>query len=367
MKFTCQCSLLRQEIEYASSFASKKNSLSISSNVLLEVSNELLTIKAYDQQMGFISSIPVSVSVPGSTTVFCEKLSNVLRSTEDVEIEVSEDNGILSIHPVDNESFSANMKTIESSRFPELESIDDSLYFSITQRDFIDMIDKTSFAVAGDDNRHFLTGVYMEKKDGRIVMVATDGKRLACVRRQFEQEIPDFRSCIMSVRFLSMVKSIASGEGVLSIAVKEGTVFFRIGNRTIYSALISGNYPNYERVIPKDLEHKCVIRTEDLEKAISFTSIFVDDKSKRIFFDIKEGEIQISGENTDFGDSRQTISCEYSGPDMHITFNSALLHLPVKKIDSEFMKMMFRSESAALIISPEPDKDYLYVLMPMQN
>ena len=156
MKFTCKCSLLRQEIEYASNFASKKNSLSISSNVLLEVSNELLTIKAYDQQMGFISSIPVSVSVPGSTTVFCEKLSNVLKNTEDVDIEVFEDNGILNIRPVDNENFSANMKTIEASRFPELESIDDSLFFSVTQRDFIDMIDKTSFAVAGEDNRHFL-------------------------------------------------------------------------------------------------------------------------------------------------------------------------------------------------------------------
>lgn len=367
MKFTCQCSLLRQEIEYASNFASKKNSLSISSNVLLEVSNELLTIKAYDQQMGFISSIPVSVSVPGSTTVFCEKLNNVLKSTEDVDIEVFEENGILNIRPVDNESFSANMKTIEASRFPELETIDDSLYFSVTQRDFIDMIDKTSFAVANEDSRHFLTGVYMEKKEDRIVMVATDGKRLACVKRQFEQEIPDFRSCIMSVRFLSMVKSIATGEGLFSIAIKEGTVFFRIGSRTIYSSLISGNYPNYERVIPRNLEYKCLIRTTDIEKAISFTSIFVDDKSKRIFFDIKEGEIEISGENTDFGDSRQTISCEYSGPEMHITFNSSLLHIPVKKIDSEFMKMMFRSESAALTISPEPDKDYMYVLMPMQN
>ena len=344
MKFTCKCSLLRQEIEYASNFASKKNSLSISSNVLLEVSNELLTIKAYDQQMGFISSIPVSVSVPGSTTV-----------------------GILNIRPVDNENFSANMKTIEASRFPELESIDDSLFFSVTQRDFIDMIDKTSFAVAGEDNRHFLTGVYMENKEDRLVMVATDGKRLACVKRQFEQEIPEFRPCIMSVRFLSMLKSISTGEGVLSLAVKEGLIFSRIGDRTIYSALIAGNYPNYEKVIPKNLEYKCVVRTEDLEKAVSFTSIFVDEKSRRIFVEISNEKIDISGESTDIGDSRQSISCEYSGPDIRITFNSSLLHLPIKKIDSEFMKIMFRSESAALTISPEPDKDYLYVLMPMQN
>ena len=77
---------------------------------------------------------------------------------------------------------------------------------------------------------------------------------------------------------------------------------------------------------------------------------------RRIFVEISNEKIDISGESTDIGDSRQSISCEYSGPDIRITFNSSLLHLPIKKIDSEFMKIMFRSESAALTISPEPDR-----------
>ena len=91
MKFICQSSVLRSEIELANSFSSSKNSLSISSNVLLEAGNDALSIKATDQKMGFSSAISVSVQVPGETTVYCEKLSQLLKNIPDTEIEVSDD------------------------------------------------------------------------------------------------------------------------------------------------------------------------------------------------------------------------------------------------------------------------------------
>ena len=289
MKFKCSGKVLRQEIEYANNFSSSKNSLSIISNVLLEASNDMLTIKASDNNVGFKSSIPVSVIVPGSTTVFCEKLSAMLKNIPDVDLDITEENGLLNISPSDKGSadFTVNIKTIDASKFPELETVDDDSFFSITQRDYFDMIDKTSFAVADNDTRHFLTGVYMEKKDGKLVLVATDGKKLACVRRAFEQDIPDFTPAIMPVRFLTLMKSIGTGEGVFSIAVKEGTMFARIGSRTIYTSLISGAYPNYERVIPSDLENSLTMKTEDLEKAITLISILAENTAMKISVEVR--------------------------------------------------------------------------------
>ena len=369
MKFTCSSSILKQEIEYANNFSSSKNSLSITSNVLLDASNDILTIKATDQKMGFSSTIPVSVIVPGATTVFCEKLSAVLKNIPDVDIELSDDEGVLKIIPVEKTSsidFAINIKTIDASKFPEMESIDDEEYFTIAQRDYFDMIDKTSFAVADNDSRHFLTGVYMEKKEGRLVMVATDGKKLACVRRYFEQEIPDFTPAIMPVRFLTLMKSIGTGDGVFSIAVKEGTMFARIGSRTIYSALISGAYPNYEKVIPVSLDNSLVMKTEDLEKAITLISILAENNSKRIFLTLKANEVIVSGENTEFGDSKQGLSCDYNGPENTISFNFAVLQTPIKKMDSEFFRLRYTSPLNAMIFFPEPERDYLFVLMPMQ-
>lgn len=368
MKFKCSGKVLRQEIEYANNFSSSKNSLSIISNVLLEASNDMLTIKASDNNVGFKSSIPVSVIVPGSTTVFCEKLSAVLKNIPDVDLDITEENGLLNISPSDKGSadFTVNIKTIDASKFPELETVDDDSFFSITQRDYFDMIDKTSFAVADNDTRHFLTGVYMEKKDGKLVLVATDGKKLACVRRQFEQDIPDFQPAIIPVRFLNLIKTIGSGEGVFSIAIYEGKMFVKIDSRLIYSSLITGNYPNYEKVIPKNLEHSLVMKTEDIEKAITLISILAENNSKRIFITLHANEMTVSGENTEFGDSKQDLPCEYNGPENTISFNFAVLQNPIKKMGSEMFRLMYTSPLNAMVFTPEPEKDYLFVLMPMQ-
>ena len=367
VKFVCQSSALRAEIEIANSFASSKNSLLISSNVLLEASNDALTIKASDQKMGFSTIIPISVMIPGATTVYCEKLSQLLKNTPDTEIEVSEENGVLIIKPADgSNSFLINIKTIEASKFPELIDIDESLYFSLTQRDFFDMIDKTSFAVADEDSRHFLTGVYMEKKDDDLVLVATDGKRLSYVCRHFEQVLPDFMPAIIPTKFLAQMKSIGTGEGLFSIGVREGFIFAEIGNRTIYSSLIQGPYPAYEKVIPKGLDNVCILKKADAEKAISLISILVESKSKRIYVDLSENLITFSSENTEFGESKQSLPASYTGPDVRMSFNCQLLLTPIKKIDSDFMKIMFNKPSSAMIFTSEPEKDYLFVLMPMQ-
>lgn len=368
MKFICQCQSLRQEIEYAMIFSTQKNSLSITSNVYLENTGDSLTIKATDGKMSFISTIAVNTIVPGSTTVFCEKLVAVMKNIPDGEIELSEEGGKLTIRPTEGESnININLKTMDPSKYPEIQSCNENLFFSLPQKDYAEMIDKTAFAVSEDNARFFLTGVYMEKKDEKLVLVATDGRRLAYISRSFEQEIPSFPSVIIPVKFLQSFKSISSLEGVFSIAIDGDTIFARIGERTISSSLISGNYPNYERVIPKNLSYVCKMKVSDMERAIALNSVLIESKSKRIFVDLNTEGVMVSGENTDFGDSKQIIPCEYDGPTAKISFNCSLLLPTVKKIESEFFKISYNTPTAAMIFAPEPEKDYLFVLMPMQN
>ncbi len=367
MKFICPCSALRDEIEYANSFAGRRNSLSITSNVYLSTANDELLIKASDQSFGFSSAIEVNTIVSGATTVFCDKLYALLKSMPDVDIEVSYNDGSITIKPIDEKiDFKASIKTIDADKFPELEAIDDSFYFTIAQREYFDMIDKTIFAIASkDDTRYFLTGVYMEKKDDKLVMVGTDGKRLSCVRRSFEHEIPDFQPVIINDRFLHLLQSIGTGDGVFSIAADDGKIFAKIGNRTIYAPIIVHNYPNYERVIPQNLENFCVVRTDEAIKAISIASIFVESKAKKIFVNIKEGKMSINSDGSDYGESSQSINCSYTGPESTFSFNYDLLLDQLKRVDSEYFRISFRTPSSALTISPDPEKDYIFVLMPM--
>lgn len=367
MKFICSCESIRQEIEYAIYFSAQKNALAIQSNVLLDNSNDLLVIKSTDGKVGFTSSIAIQTIVPGKTTVFCDKLLAVLKTMPSGNLEFSDEDKKLTIRPLESTmNINVNLKTIDASNFPELMSVDESLYFTLPQKDFNDMVDKTSFAVADDQNRKYLTGVYLEKRDKRLNMVATDGRRLAYVYRSFEQDIPEFPPAIIPVRFLQLLKTISLNEGIFSLAITPTNIFAQVGNRVIYSSLIVDNYPNYQRVIPKELQYDCKMRVDDLEKAISLISILVESKSKRIFVDLNTDGVMLSGENNEFGDSKQIIPCEYSGPEAKISFNFNLLLTPIKKMDSEYLKISYNTPTAAMIMSPEPDKDYLYVLMPMQ-
>ena len=119
MKFICQCQNLRQEIEYAMSFSTLKNSLSITSNVYLENNGDILTIKATDGKMSFISTIAVNTIVPGATTVFCEKLVAVMKNMPEGEIEISEEGGKLTIRPTEAETnININLKTMDASKYP---------------------------------------------------------------------------------------------------------------------------------------------------------------------------------------------------------------------------------------------------------
>lgn len=367
MKFICSCESIRKEIELAVSFTSVKNSLSVTSNVLLENQNDMLTIKAQDGKLSFVSTIPVSTIIPGATTVFCSNLNEVLKNLPDEDMEFSEEEDKLNIRPVSSNKINTKLKTLDASKFPEINNVDESLYFSIPQKAFSDMADKTSFAVAEETTRFFLTGVFFEKKDEKVVMVATDGRRMAYIENTFEQEIPDFPPSIIPVKFLSLLEKISSGEGLLSLAMTNDTIYAKVNDRTISSTLIAGPYPNYERVIPSSLEYECRISSSDMASSISLTSIFTEIKSKKIFVDINVEGVMISSENNEVGDSKRLIPCEYNGPSMKLSFNSGLLLPTIKKINTEYLKIKLQTQNGAMIFSPEPESNYFYVLMPMQG
>ena len=140
-----------------------------------------------------------------------------------------------------------------------------------------------------------------------------------------------------------------------------------MANRVISSLLIGGNYPNYERVIPKNLQYSCKMKVSDMEMALSLNAVLIETNSRRIFIDLNQEGVMVSGENNEFGDSKQIIPCEYNGPSAKISFNCQLLLPTIKKFESEFFKISYTSPTAAMVFSPEPDDDYLFVMMPMQS
>ncbi len=365
MKFICQRDTILKEIEHANNFTSQRNALSISSNVLIENFQNVLTIKSTDQKMGFSTSFPVITEVPGATTVTCDKFQSILKSLPSVDLVFSDDDGKINISIQGNDSVKFNLKTISATNFPDLVQCDEQ-FFSISQRDYFDMIAKTTFSVGTDETKFFLTGVYMEKNpEGQLVMVSTDGKRLSCSRKVFEQDIPDFKPCIIPVKFLNQLVAIGSGEGLFSLAITQSHIFADINGHVIYSSLITGNYPAYQKVIPQSFSHECDVKISSLLDGLGQVALCVDSSSKKIYIDLDKNGMLLSSENSEIGDAKIMVNCLYDGPQTTIPFNYSFMQVPLKLMETENVKICFNSSSTAVALMPNPEKDYIFVIMPM--
>jgi DNA polymerase III subunit beta len=365
MKFTCDKNSFSREISFAQEIIASRNALSIMSNVLLEASEGSLSLKATDIKVSFETTIPVDTAESGAITVFCDKLSGILATIPEGDISVEQDDTKVVVKPT-FKKVRFQLKTISSEKFPELPEVAPEAYFSLPIGQFKEMISQTFFAVSDDETRYFMNGVFFEKAENGLVMVATDGRRLSYAKKIFDAQIGDFKGVIVPPKVLGLILKRAPDEGLIDIAVTEKSIFFRFGAYKISSVLIEGQFPNYLKVIPESQKNRIVVRRSDLLDALKRVSIFVEQKSRRTFFALSEGVVVISSEESDLGTAREEFPCEYTGPEATIALNYKYLEEPLKVMDSEMIAIEFTEPNRAITISPDPSGDYFHVVMPMQ-
>lgn len=365
MKFICDKATFAREIAFAQEIIASRNALSILSNVFIEASGSTLNIRATDIKVGFETSIPIDTMEPGTATVFCDKLSGILSSIPDGDISVEHDESRVTIKP-SSKKIRFQLKTISSEKFPELPDVDPDTYFQIPVHELKEMIVQTSFAVSDDETRYFMNGVYLERSQDGLVMVATNGRRLGFVRKVITDNIPQFRGVIIPPKILMLVQKKAPDEGLISLAVTEKALFVRFGTYKLSSTLIEGQFPNYQKVIPQTQTSSVVIRRTELMESIKRVSILVEQKSCRTFFALSDAQLVLSTEENDIGTAREEVACQYEGRDVTIAMNYKYLEDPLKVMKTEYVAMDFTEPTRAITFRPEPAADYFHVIMPMQ-
>lgn len=365
MKFVCSKESILTEIIYSTDFTSQRNSLSITSNVYLETYSDRLIIKATDQKIGFITEIAVQTLQEGKTLVFCEKLLNILRSLPDGNVEFDATNGTFSIKP-EKEHIDFKLRNISADEFPDMEESPSSPFFTISQKAFSDMASHTIFAVSEDETRHFLCGLYLERNTSGMNMIATDGRRLSIVERTFEEELPMFSPIIIPPKFFTELRKLSTDEGVMELSVSENLLFAKIGQRLFYTTLIKGQYPNYRRVIPDSQTYCCTMRIGDMLDALKRVSLLVENKAKRIFLDISEAGVLLTSDESEVGEAKEIIACQYEGPESKISLNYTYMLNPLKVMEGEYFSINFTEPTKAMTVKPESNRDYYHIIMPMQ-
>lgn len=365
MKFSCDRDALLHEISVAQEIIASRNILSILSNVHIETKDGTLFIKATDMKLGFETSLPVEIFQDGSTTVFCDKLLGILRNLPEGEIEFEQKEGKLYIKPR-FKKVSFQLKSISSDKFPELQAIQDDSFFEISQSELSEMISQTVFAVSDDETRYFMNGVFLERKENSLAMVATDGRRLSYIVKPAGEGIGTFEGIIIPPKILMLVKKYLTGEGTIQMAVSDKNVFFKIGNQKYYSNLIEGQFPNYSRVIPQEQLYQISLNKEDIAEALKRVSILVEQKSRRIYLRLSQDLLLLDAEESDIGTAKEEIICQYSGPDITIALNYLYLYEPLRVIAEDVIILEFSEPTKAITLKSEPYNEYFHIVMPMQ-
>ncbi|MDR3334169.1 MAG: DNA polymerase III subunit beta [Treponema sp.] len=365
MKFTCERNVLLKEIAIAQEIISSKNAISILSNIYIEAENDTLTIKATDIKVNFETKVPVTVLEPGSTTVFGDKFLGILNSIPDGELEFEQVDQKTTIKPT-LKRIRFQLKSIASDKFPEFPMPKDESFFNMPIKDFKGMIAQTIFAISDDETRYFMNGVLFEKLDSKIVMVATDGRRLAYISKEAGPEIQDFSGIIIPPKILHIIMKRAGDEGLVSISVTDKTIFIYFGSYQLSSVLIEGQFPNYHRVIPENQSFIFSVNRLEMLDALKRVSLLVEQKSHRVYLGIAPEAVSVYSEESEIGTAKEDIPCKYEGEAVSIALNYRYIEEPFKVMSGEEISLQFTEPSKAITIKPQPETDFFHIIMPMQ-
>lgn len=366
MKFSFNRNALINEIAIAQELISTKNADSIVSYISLATDGNLLIIKAVDSQMNFQAKIPVETEEEGNAVVYCPKLMSILSLIPDgdVTFEVqSKDNLQIALikHSVKKIRFSLKCKDTE--QFPEIEKFGDVEFFDVPSKEFKEMVAHTAFATGNDETRLAMTGVYFEKDNDKLVLVATDSGRLAYEAKPLLAEVEKFNSLIVHPKILNIVAKHSSDEGTISIATTEKNIIFKFSNYILSANLIIAKFPNYKRVIPESLPSKFQVQLSEFASAIKRISVMSD--QVRIFFDITPGVLSIHS-TSEMGEAREEIPCQYAGENVTIAMKTKHVEDAIKVMDSDDVVFEFIASDKGVLVRPEPAASYLNIIMPMK-
>jgi DNA polymerase-3 subunit beta len=365
MKFTCDRSVLLKEIAIANEIIASKNAISILSNIYLEVKDGRLLIKSTDMKVNFETEVPVDMHETGSVTVYGDKFFSILNSIPDGEIDFEQIDSKINIKTTVKKAL-FQLRSIASEKFPEF-SASGKNFFEMPIKDLKDMIQEAIFAISDDETRYFMNGVFFEKVEGNFIMVATDGRRLAFIKKPALSEVEDFSGIIIPPKILNIVLRRAGDEGMAEISVSDKIIFIQFGSYKLSSVLIEGQFPNYRRVIPEKQTNHFVVRRLEMLDALRRVSLLAEQKSHRIYLGLSSGTASIYCEDNDIGNAKEEIPCQYDGEELSLALNYRYLEEPFKVIPGDEIKILFTEPNKTITIMPVPEKDFFHIVMPMQQ
>jgi DNA polymerase-3 subunit beta len=372
MHFTIDKDVFLKGLGRIQGVVERKTTLPILSNVLIEATDGMISLTATDLEVGMRGNYAATVKTSGKITVAAKKLHEIVRELPEGDIAFrARENSWIEIR---SGKAIFNLVGLPADEFPFFPEPGRERLVEIQAQELKEMIEKTIFSVSTDESKYNLNGIYFQSltdEEGREVLrlVATDGHRLALIQRPLAAaSSEELRKGLIFPRkgIVELKKMAEEGTGAVYLGFIDNNAVARKDQMTVVMRLVDGDFPDYNRVIPKEGGVVAAVNKDALLHALRRIAIFSSERSKGVKLLVKSGTLEISSSNPELGDAREELEVDYQGEEIAIGFNARYL-IDILAVQNEpKVHLVLRDSMSPGLVRPDLDPDFFAVVMPMR-
>jgi DNA polymerase-3 subunit beta len=369
MEFTLKKFDLLRELTLIQGVVERKTTIPILANVLLDAADDQVRIIATDLEIGLKSHCPARVSARGAITLPAKRLFEVVRALPDKELRFRKGEGHWMSLTCGASRF--RIAGLPQEDFPQVPD-PKGRSLAIPAALLAQLIGRTIYAISVEDSKYTFSGALLFLKPGSVTMVATDGHRLSFVeKKELDAEIPEEMKVLIPRKAMAELQRLLGESGEanrVGFSRDESHLFFDMGDRVLVSRVLSGQFPNWEAVLPRSNERSFPIGRDEITAAIRRVAILADERSKTVRFGLKKGSLEIAASHSDLGDADETLAIEYDGEEFQIGFNYQYLLDFLGTIPETEVSFDFKDGESATQLRGLPGDIWVsrYIVMPMR-
>jgi DNA polymerase-3 subunit beta len=359
MKFSCDRQAIAEAFQLVAAVAPQRSLKPILTRAKVTVKKDSVTVEGTDFEVALRCSLsPAAVDEEGCVAVPAEKVASILREASDDEIRLESQGEVVSVLCQDGFFRVLGESADNFPPIPEFEGKTAKLGGTV----LADMMRKTSFAAAEERSRYSLNGVYVSMAGKKITMAATDGRRLA-VREEKLPAKSEEVSGIVPLKGISTIRRVVESSGDVDLTMSENMIMIRAGGREVYSRLIEGKFPDYDRVVPSGNDNHVGAEREALLTFIKRAALLSPADSRSVKFSVDKGSLKLSSRTAEIGEAELSLPVSYEGNSFEVDFNPNYLLDVLRVIDSDKVTLELKDSECAGMI--REGKGYTYVVMPL--
>ena len=374
MKFKINKEHFATGLRQVANVVSSKPPMPILNNVLIKAVDGKVMLTTTNFDLGIRCSIKAEVESEGEITLPVKKLAAIISSMPKQEVTFESDDGQTA--RLRSGDYSNRFNGLKGEDFPPLPSFVDQHSYELPPQELLNMLRSVSYAQSTDENRYILNSVFFNFAEGKLTLVATDGKRMALIARDMKIDNEDEGSIILPAKTVSELEKLLGQGKVAKISFNERQVAFDIevgdesaenglvGSIYLVSKIVEGSYPNYKQVIPKEAEQRIKIDRELMLETINRIAIMTNEKQNSVKLKMGENRLEVSARSTELGECKEPIEIEYAGPEVQIGFNPDFLLSPLKNISKDEVFFEFKDEMSPGVFKTLDN--FMCVVMPLR-